>query len=64
MDTGRFTNWAVGHRPLPPRRGVCIIDGSVDPERRRMAKKFGGEVGVTSDANQLVPRASAVGLNS
>src|ERR1700694_2607112 len=32
MDTGRGANWAVGGRPFSRRRGVCIIDGSDDPD--------------------------------
>ena len=30
IDTGRAANWAVGGRPVAPRRGVCIVDGSCE----------------------------------
>jgi len=32
IDTGRGANWAVGGRPFSRRRGVCIVDGSDDPD--------------------------------
>ena len=43
LDTGRGANWAVGARPVSRRRGVWIVDGSDDPDRRERGTRDDAE---------------------